>query len=242
MANGWHHKQAEGDPQIDQMRYFALGSLSASSSVFYWIDEQMEMADVELTGNCRQTFHLYERQMKAYDPLNIARLVNSQKRVSKLSDDFGLAPEAQYERYSNHLKQNRVSDVLDFLFWDSGVPFAGLGIIKHPDEAPFDADTHRQAALMQNYMEYNLSSHPRLKLQRLNFRLSNSYGLTKREIEIAKLISLGMTNQNVVDELAIGLSTVKTHLMHIFVKLGIENRGSLPARIDHIAADASSSN
>jgi len=239
MAQGLNLKQAEGDPQIDQMRYFALGSLNASSSVFYWINEQMEMADVELTGSCRQTFHLYEHQMKACDPLNIARLAHSKKRVSKLSDDYGLAPEAEYERYRTYLSQNRVSDVLDFLFWDAGLPFAGLGIIKHPNEAPFDQNTGKQAALMQNYIEYNLSSHPRLRLQRLNFRLSKRYGLTKREIEIAQLISVGMTNRDLADELGIGLGTVKTHIMHLFVKLGIENRASLPARIEQIAVDGS---
>jgi hypothetical protein len=162
------------------MRYFALGSLNASSSVFYWIDDQMEMSGVELTGNCRQTFHLYEQQMKAFDPLNIVRLAGSKCRVCKLSDDYGLAPTAQYERYRNYLKQNRISDVLDFLFWDSGLPFAGLGIIKHPNDEPFDGGTRGQAELMQNYFEYNLASHLRLKRQRLNFRLSKRYGLPKR--------------------------------------------------------------
>ncbi len=238
MAQTLQLGQTDGDPQIDMMRYFALGSLSASSSVFYWIDESQEMAGVELTGTCRQTFHLYQHQMKAYDPLNIARLAKSKKRVSRLSDDYGLAPQAEYERYRSYLKQSSISDVLDFLFWDAGLPFAGLGIIKHPNEPSFDQDTHRQAVLMQSYIEYNLLSHPRLRQQRLNSRLSNKYGLTKREIEIAQLITVGLTNRDLADELGIGLGTVKTHIMRVFVKIGIENRTSLPARIEQITAEA----
>jgi hypothetical protein len=67
--------------QIASMRKFALEALSASSSVFYWIDESMEMADWELTGSCRRSFPQYRHYMKDYDPLNIPRLVKSGKRV-----------------------------------------------------------------------------------------------------------------------------------------------------------------
>lgn len=236
MVQGSQLNNGSGDSQVDQMRSFALGSLNASSSVFYWIDDRMEMSGVELTGNCRQTFHLYEKQMKAFDPLNIVRLAGSNRRVSQLSDDYGLAPVSEYEHYRAYLKENRISDVLDFLFWDADMPFAGLGIIKHPGDDPFDDDTREQARLMQSYFEFNLSSHPRLRRQRLNVRLRKRYGLTKREIEITDLISLGMTNKDLAEQMAIGLGTVKTHVMRVFLKLGIENRSSLPARMDQIAA------
>lgn len=48
--------------------------------------------------------------------------------------------------------------------------------------------------------------------------------LTKREIQVFKLIIKGLTNKQVGDELGISLSTVKTHIINIYSKLNIKNR------------------
>lgn len=48
--------------------------------------------------------------------------------------------------------------------------------------------------------------------------------LTKRELEILKLMSLGKTNQQIGDTLYITIKTVKTHVSHILAKLEVEDR------------------
>ncbi len=50
--------------------------------------------------------------------------------------------------------------------------------------------------------------------------------LTKRELEVFKLIIKGLTNKQVGEELSISLSTVKTHIINIYSKLDIKNRVS----------------
>ena len=48
--------------------------------------------------------------------------------------------------------------------------------------------------------------------------------LSEREVQILRLLSLGLSNPAVADQLYISLATVKTHIRHIFEKLGVENR------------------
>lgn len=48
--------------------------------------------------------------------------------------------------------------------------------------------------------------------------------LTEREMQVLRLLSLGLSNQTVADQLVISHATVKTHIRHIFEKLGVENR------------------
>ncbi|MBV7389873.1 response regulator transcription factor [Enterococcus alishanensis] len=48
--------------------------------------------------------------------------------------------------------------------------------------------------------------------------------LTNREEEILMLISQGMSNQEIADELFITLKTVKTHVSNILAKLEVEDR------------------
>ena len=48
--------------------------------------------------------------------------------------------------------------------------------------------------------------------------------LTKRELELLKLIEQGCTNQEIADKLVISISTVKRHISNVYSKLGVKNR------------------
>jgi DNA-binding NarL/FixJ family response regulator len=48
--------------------------------------------------------------------------------------------------------------------------------------------------------------------------------LTAREVEILQLLAFGHTNKDIADRLFISPDTVKTHLEHIFEKLGASDR------------------
>jgi len=48
--------------------------------------------------------------------------------------------------------------------------------------------------------------------------------LSDREIEVLRLMSEGLTNPEIASRLVISLSTVKTHLIHIYGKLNVRNR------------------
>ncbi len=54
--------------------------------------------------------------------------------------------------------------------------------------------------------------------------------LTERELEIVQLVCQGLTNARIAQRLAIGLATVKTHLLHVFEKLGVSTRAELVSR------------
>lgn len=54
--------------------------------------------------------------------------------------------------------------------------------------------------------------------------LFEKYQITKREKEIIDKILLGKTNQQIADELFIGLQTVKDHTHRIYTKIGINSR------------------
>lgn len=51
--------------------------------------------------------------------------------------------------------------------------------------------------------------------------------LTPRELEVARLVAVGATNQEIAKELFISESTVKTHINSIFNRLNFKNRAQL---------------
>jgi DNA-binding NarL/FixJ family response regulator len=55
----------------------------------------------------------------------------------------------------------------------------------------------------------------------------NFANLTPRETEVLQLIGLGLTNRDIAEKLYISEGTVKTHVTHLFNRLGFKNRTQL---------------
>jgi DNA-binding NarL/FixJ family response regulator len=51
-------------------------------------------------------------------------------------------------------------------------------------------------------------------------------GLTAREMEVLRLVAMGMTNEQVAEQLVISPRTVNTHLTAIYGKIGISSRST----------------
>jgi len=59
---------------------------------------------------------------------------------------------------------------------------------------------------------------------------AREYGLSNREMEVLQLLSEGKTNKEIAKALWISEQTVKTHIAHIFDKLGTSDRTETVAR------------
>lgn len=60
---------------------------------------------------------------------------------------------------------------------------------------------------------------------------ANRYGLTRREEELLCLLVAGRTNREIGEELTISIGTVKTHVHHIYEKVGVSSREELRDRM-----------
>lgn len=58
----------------------------------------------------------------------------------------------------------------------------------------------------------------------LNAALISQLELSKRELEILKLMAQGHSNDEIADKIFVSLSTVKTHNQNIFEKLDVKRR------------------
>jgi DNA-binding NarL/FixJ family response regulator len=62
-----------------------------------------------------------------------------------------------------------------------------------------------------------------------NVRKPPAGGLSQRELEVLRLVAGGATNREVAGKLFISEATVKTHLLHLYDKLGVRDRAAAVA-------------
>ena len=75
---------------------------------------------------------------------------------------------------------------------------------------------------VKTYIQPSLT--PLLKAKLDQMKETKEEGLTKREIEVLKLIARGMYNKEIADELIISEKTVKNHISNIFRKIDVTDR------------------
>ncbi|SDM15357.1 two component transcriptional regulator, LuxR family [Paenibacillus jilunlii] len=88
------------------------------------------------------------------------------------------------------------------------------------------ADAIRAAARGQSVLESQVAS-KMMNRFRSNAKSSEAPAykeLTEREMEVLKLLAQGRSNQDIADQLIIGIKTVKFHVTNILAKLGVEDR------------------
>ena len=59
--------------------------------------------------------------------------------------------------------------------------------------------------------------------------------LSKRELQVLRLVAVGLSNPEVADALYISVNTVKTHLQRIYGKLGTSSRTAAATKAQELS-------
>ena len=69
-----------------------------------------------------------------------------------------------------------------------------------------------------------------------DIELRSRYGLSAREIEVARLVANGLSNQEVAEKLGVSYFTARNHVERLLAKLGVGNRSRVGAVLRNEAA------
>lgn len=193
----------------------------ATLCAFYRIDAQLQAEHFSLYHMSQQMHEAYLQRYRHYDPLRPRNCVAAGRPV--LSLHMGMAQQGRHETevYQAFLQRHGVLDVVEILACNaSGSPIAGLSLLRDASLGPFQPDELSTLHVLQGLLEIAAQA----PYSRHDERLE---ALTPRERQIAWLLRDGACNKTIAQQLALGLPTVKTHLINLFRKVGVNNRTEL---------------
>lgn len=199
---------------------FAKELFDANASAFYEVDGSFALSRYTLCDVPSEFHWRYVDHMNRFDPLHPRHAAG--RAVAQLSQETRQGPVAETATFASFSVQCGVSDMIEFFFRRNGRIVAGLSVSWTCGHLMRD-DAMGMARKVHDYLEFNL-------VRSLNEAGSVArYRLTPRELEVVELLCCGRTNREICECLNISLATVKTHLIHIFEKLGVETRSAAVA-------------
>ncbi|MBT2479533.1 response regulator transcription factor [Streptomyces sp. ISL-94] len=92
-----------------------------------------------------------------------------------------------------------------------------------------DAPPEELAAAVRTAAAGQSALAPAVALRLMDRMRTPAEALTKRELEVLQLVADGLSNLQVSKKLFLSQATVKSHLVHIYAKLGVDSRTSAVA-------------
>ena len=87
-----------------------------------------------------------------------------------------------------------------------------------------DAPTDELAAAIRAAASGAVALGPAIQARLLDRMRRPTLSLTARELEVLRLVALGRSNDAIARELFLSRATVKSHLAHVYDKLGVQSR------------------
>lgn len=106
-------------------------------------------------------------------------------------------------------------------------------ILSNSENGLVDGNGHRHLQNNQPESSIKLSKFARRASDKLIQYELTQIGITQRELEILKCLSLGMEDKSISTQLQISIKTVSAHVSSIINKLGANNRTHAVAKVFH---------
>ena len=215
-----------GDPtgRIKVEALALLGDLvGVRGAVFYSVDRDLNAVDHALLGLTQDLLPAYVEHFHRLDPMHPRRLVPTGRALVTLDDAVPARALVRSAYYHDFMRPLGVRHEVELLLRDAGRVVGGISLLRGPGAKPFAARELALLAAARPFVE--------LAFARGCDPAGSLPGLTPREAEVVRLVGAGQRNADIARSLGIALPTVKTHLEHVFAKVGVRSRTALVARL-----------
>ncbi|MDD9797853.1 MAG: helix-turn-helix transcriptional regulator [Alphaproteobacteria bacterium] len=125
------------------------------------------------------------------------------------------------EYYKDFLRPQNIHTSIIFTLGNNNGLMGLFGFQRPFNKTPYNRDSHLLAQLLAPYLILALESR---QMQRAKSQVQSNLSLTKRQMDIAKYIIMGLRNHEIAAQLGIKVKTVECHLTSIYQQTHTRNR------------------
>jgi DNA-binding CsgD family transcriptional regulator len=211
----------------------------AERIIFYFSDSNNKKVDLTnviklgLDDYYHRLYQVYYNQLDPFPPIT-TRVPN--RLVARIQDILSYSKWNKLEYYNDFCRPQNVYHEMGLQLLLREKLLGAIALFRSKGEKGFTNKEVCKAKLCIPYLATALENTPILAKINNEDHLINNIGtkflaedfrLSKREIELTKYVSMGLTNEQIADKLFISKYTVHHHLQNIFEKTGVDNRTSL---------------
>lgn len=227
----------EKHPAIGRLKMEALSALNkfvpCDGSLFFTVDGRGSTHSYSLLNIQGNDLHRYLDRYQWHDPMHPRRFLDAQRCLVQLDDVEPARCDQRSIFFREFLTVLNLHHEVNIFLRDNVGLVAGIALTRNRSRGHFTSQELSYLGWLAPVLESSL----RVVLgrtQRSPATLSKVFDLTERESEVVELIRSGASNADVARRLQISRSTVKTHLAHIFGKVGVNSRTRLLYSLENV--------
>lgn len=210
---------------------FFNGIVPSAGGVFYTVDSRREAVDHVFRGVNGRFNASYLAHFHRLDPFHPRRF-EEQRLPLVTVDHVGGLPAYRHSEYCiGFMAPLGLLHEVELHLRDAGRIVGGVALLRSPTEPKFGSGELSLLRRTHGFVERAFAACRLAAGRQPDEEPLTAYGLTAREVEVVRLVCEGSTNEEIGRALYIGLPTVKTHLQHVFRKLGVRSRTELVANL-----------
>lgn len=180
----------------------------------------------------------WERETSGSDPFAAARQGVSSGELIGLRE-LVLGDPRRWASYLEFLGAFDIVDAAEMVFVHVDEVVGGIRLLWTARAHRTLTDDWATARDLQRYIHYNFLAAWHVAPIGRRRRIIRELRLTAREAQLVESLCSGRTNAELAEQLNITVSTVKSHLLHIFNKVGVDNRAALIEKALRLPGDIS---
>ncbi|WEV48998.1 helix-turn-helix transcriptional regulator [Acinetobacter sp. ESL0695] len=164
----------------------------------------------------KKTIDHYIHRMSDHDPIYFKNNIQNTEEVLSLGTQH-ISP-----IYQSFLNENGVLDNIELIFKQNSQTVRGISLVRNTQESYFS-----EHELMAIQSCHSLAKHSLTFIPYKSQKMVDVTELTSKEKKVLDLILQGKKNQDIANILFISITTVKTHIQHIFQKMLVSSKSEL---------------
>ncbi|WP_375753756.1 helix-turn-helix transcriptional regulator [Vibrio sp. HN007] len=208
----------------NEMLLLLNSSLQVSKLASYLVDERARPICYQ-TSKIQPSMHRdYIEHFYKEDPLYPEHFKSASDRIVKMSDLVSPIRQRTHAYYQDFIRPWKVNEIVELYFYHNNNLIGGASLFFDQTVQVPDKDDIVRLGALHRYIEFSLGQQLNTVTQMSFDDFCDNYSLTKKERVVLQLAIQGLANKEMAQQLICSLSTVKTHLQHLFAKLEVNSK------------------